>query len=286
MAEMTKDIVYVNKNGKRLDGRKVDELRPIKIVPSVLARADGSCYMEWGQNKALVGVFGPREALPQHIQNPTKALVNFVYRMATFSVPDRKRPAPGRREKEISKVCGEALESAIFLERFPNTTIDIYTYIFDSNAGTRVTALAAATVALADAGIPMRDMVAPVAVGRAGGKILLDVNKAEEDAPDAVDMPMAVMPRTGEVVLLQMDGLVSKEEWKQMFEMGLTGADDIYKLQKEALLKKYAVPESEKSFDVKKAEKAIGKAVDAQAEKSKEESFESEEVEQPMDGDF
>ncbi len=253
-------VTYVNSDGLRVDGRKVDELRPIKITPSVISRAEGSCYIEWGQNKALIGVYGPREALPQHIQNPKKALVDFVYRMATFSVPDRKRPAPGRREKEISKVSGEALERAIFLERFPNTTIDVYAYIFDSNAGTRVTALAGAAVALADAGLPMRDLVAPCAVGRAGGHILLDLNKTEEDAPDAVDLPLAILPNREEIVLLQMDGIFNKEDWFKAFDLGVKGCKDVYKLQRDALKKRYNEMEKDTVKKIEAAGTKLNKA--------------------------
>ncbi len=232
-------IEYVKK-GKRLDGRKVDELRPIKIDVGVIDSADGSAYLEWGQNKVLVGVHGPKEALPKHKQDPEKALVNFSYRMATFSVPDRKRPAPGRREIEISKVCSEALAGAIFLEKYPNAAIDIFVEILDSNAGTRVAALAAASVALVDAGIPMRDLVSAVGVGKAGGEIILDLNKDEEDAPDAVDIPLAIMPRTEEITLLQMDGLLTKEEWKKAYALGVKGCNEVYKIQQDALKKKYA----------------------------------------------
>ena len=209
-------------------------------MPSVLDRADGSCYVEWGRNKALAGIYGPREALPQHIQDPERALVRFDYRMTTFSVPDKKMPKPGRREIEISKVCGEAFEKAIFLERFPNTTVDIFVYIFDSNAGTRIAALTAASVALADAGIPMRDLVAGVAVGKAGGNILLDLTKEEEDAPDAVDIPIAILPNTEEIVLLQLDGLLTREEWDRVYNLGITGCKKVYELQKEAIRKKYS----------------------------------------------
>jgi len=251
------EIVYVNAEGKRIDGRKLDELRPIKIIPSVLSRAEGSAYIEWGQNKALVGVFGPREAIPQHIQDPTKAIVNYVYRMATFSVPDRKSPKPGRREIEISKVSGEALAKAIFVERFPNTTIDIYVHIFDSNAGTRCAALTAASVALADAGIPMRDLVSACAVGRAAGHIMLDLCKEEEDATDAVDMPLAIMPRTKEVVLLQMDGIISKEEWKEAFELGLKGCQQVYEIQKKALKRKYEEIAEEEAKAIEHVDKQL-----------------------------
>jgi len=238
MAKKEEKKDYV-KSGKRLDGRKVDELRPIKMEVGVLPNADGSAYIEWGQNKILVGVHGPKEALPKHKQNPYRGLVRYVYRMATFSVPDRKNPKPGRREIEISKVSGEALEHSVFLEKFPNTAIDVFVEVLDSNAGTRVAALTAASLALADAGIPMKDLVCAVGVGKAGGEIILDLNKDEEDAPDAVDIPFAIMPRTEEIVLLQMDGLLSRQEWQKAAKLGMEGCKRVFEMQKEALRKKY-----------------------------------------------
>jgi len=236
---MDEELTYVNDAGLRLDGRKVDELRPIKITPSVLTRAEGSCYLEWGRNKILVGVYGPREALPQHIQDPTKSIVNFVYRMASFSVPDRRNPRPARRDIEISMVCSNALERALLVNRFPNTKIDIFTYIMDSNAGTRVAALTAASVALADAGIPMTDLVSSVAIGRAGGTLITDLTKEEEDAPDAVDMAFAMLPNTEEIVLMQMDGEITKAEFDELVELGSKSCKKVYEFQKDALKGKF-----------------------------------------------
>ncbi len=243
--ETEEEIVYVDKKGKRADGRGVEELRPIKIEVGILPRADGSAYLEWGQNKVLAAVYGPKEALPKHTANPYKAIVNYFYRMASFSVPERKNPKPGRREIEISKVSGEALARAIFLEKFPNTAIYIHVEILDSNAGTRIAALTAAAVALADAGIPMRDIPCGITVGKAGGHILLDLTKKEEDAPDAVDIPIAILPNSEEIVLLQMDGLLKKEEWKKAAELALKGAKQVSEIQKAALKKKYDEMEKE-----------------------------------------
>lgn len=247
-------VTYVDSKGKRLDGRKVDELREVKIKAGVIPRADGSAYLEWGQNKVFAAVYGPRECLPKHTASPYKAVVKFEYRMATFSVPDRKNPKPGRREVEISKVCGEALEKAIFVERFPNTQIDITVEIVDSNAGSRIAALTAASVALADAGIPMRDMVCGTSVGKAGGKLIVDLDKNEEDAPDAVDIPIAMLPNSKEIVLLQLDGVLTRAEWEQAYKMGEAAAMHIYDVQKAALKAKYANVE----------EKGEAKGVDAE----------------------
>lgn len=234
------EVVYVDSKGKRLDGRKVEELRPVKITCGVIPRADGSAFLEWGQNKVLAAVYGPRECLPKHTASPYKAVIKFSYRMSSFSVPERKSPKPGRREIEISKVCGEALERVIFTERFPNTQIDINVQIVDSNAGSRIAALTAASVALADAGIPMRDMVTGTSVGRAGGKMIVDLNKDEEDAPDAVDIPIAVMPNNGEIVLLQLDGILAKKEWEEGYRLAQDAIKKVYEVQKAALKAKYS----------------------------------------------
>lgn len=240
MAKKKGEVVYL-KDGKRVDGRKIDELRKISINAGVLPNADGSCYLEWGQNKVLVSVYGPRECIPKHKSNPYKAVIKYIYRMATFSVPDRKNPKPGRREIEISKVSGQALEAAVFLEQYPNTEIDVFVEIIDSNAGTRAAALTAAAVALADAGIPMRDLVAGITIGKAGGNLIVDLVKEEEDAPDHVDIALAVMPSTKEIVLLQMDGMLKKEEWQHLQELAFNAAQQVYELQKAALKKKYEI---------------------------------------------
>ncbi len=223
----------------RVDGRKNDELRKIKFEVGVLSRADGSCYVEWGQNKIIAAVYGPRELLPKHLANPYRATVRYTYRMATFSVPERKSPKPGRREIEISKVSAEALEKAIFLEYYPNTAIDVSVQVFDSNASTRVAALSAAACALADAGIAMRDLVSAVSVGRANSEYIIDLRKEEEDAPDAVDLALAILPNTDEVVLFQMDGILSKEECSKLLQLGIKGCKKVYDLQKKALKEKY-----------------------------------------------
>jgi len=226
------------KDGRRIDGRKFDELRQIRIEAGVLKRADGSAYMEWGGNKALAAVYGPREARPRHIQNPTRAIVQCRYNMAAFSVSDRKRQGPDRRSVEISKITSEALEHVVFTEQFPRASIDVYIEVLQADAGTRCTGLTAASVALADAGIPMRDFVSSCAVGKVDGQIVLDLGKQEDNLGDA-DLPIAIMPRTKEILLLQMDGHLTMEEFNKAVDMGMNACMEIYEMQKEAMRKKY-----------------------------------------------
>ena len=231
----------INADGlTRYDGRKLDELRPISIQAGVLKRADGSAYVEWGQNKVLAAVYGPREVHPRHLQNPARAIVQARYNMASFSVGERKRPGPDRRSQEISKIISEAFTSVVFVEQFPRTTVDVFMEVLQADAGTRCAGLTAASVALADAGVPMRDLVPAVASGKVEDHVVCDLNKEEDNCGQA-DVPCAILPRTGEFLLLQMDGHLTYDELMQAMEYNRKAALVINELQKEALRKKYSI---------------------------------------------
>jgi exosome complex component RRP41 len=226
--------------GKRLDGRKFDELRPIKIEAGVLQRADGSCYLEWGKNKVMAAVYGPKELHPKHLQENTQATLKVRYNMAPFSVTDRKRPGPDRRSTEISKVIKEAFERVIFMNQFPGSAIEIYMEILQADAGTRIAALTAGAVALADAGIPMRDLVAGCAAGKVDGEIVVDLDQPEDNFGEG-DVPLAYVPSKDEIVLLQLDGDFTKAEFDKAMKMAIDGAKKVYEIQKKALKDKYNV---------------------------------------------
>lgn len=225
-------------NGIRLDGRRPDELRPIKIKVGVLNRADGSCYFEFGGNKVIAAVYGPREVHPRHMQKSTTAVVRYRYNMASFSVEERKRPGPDRRSIEVSKVSREALEPVIFEEYFPRSAIDVFVEVLQADAGTRTAGINAASIALADAGIPMRSLVSSCAVGKVDDTLILDLNKDEDNYGQA-DMPIAMTP-DGKITLLQMDGHLTKEEFKEGLEMAKNGCLAIYEMQKAALMEQYS----------------------------------------------
>lgn len=226
------------KNGKRMDGRRPDEMRPVTIEAGVLHRADGSCYLEWGGNKVLAAVYGPREAIPRHTQDPNKAVVKCRYNMAAFSVDDRKRPGPDRRSQEISKVIAEAFENVVLTEEFPRASVDVSMEILEAEAGTRCAGLTAAAVALADAGIPMRGLVSACAAGKVEDTVVLDLGKAEDNFGRA-DLPVALNHQTGEIVLLQMDGHLTPDEFDRALELAMKGCRDVYEIQKKALYGRY-----------------------------------------------
>lgn len=241
----------IDDNGLRTDGRKLDELRPVKLEIGLLKRADGSAYIEQGKNKILVAVYGPREIHPRHLALPDRCFLRCLYRMASFSVEERKSPAPGRREIELSKVIRESLEPAIFLEEYPRAGIDVYIQILQADGGTRCASITAASLALADAGIPMRDLVVACAAGKVEGKVVLDINDVE-DKYGSGDMPLAIMPRKNEITLLQLDGIFSPEEFERSLELAQQGCRQLYELQREAIKEKYKTIREQVSSDEKK----------------------------------
>src|SRR2546426_7921192 len=228
----------IDSKGVRADGRKLDQLRPIKLEVGILDKADGSAYIEQGKNKILVAVYGPREAHPKHIALPDRAVIRCRYHMAPFSVDERKNPAPSRREIEISKVIREALEPALIAEDYPRAAIEIFVEVLQSDGGSRVAGITASSLALSDAGINMRDLVVGCSSGIVDGQVVLDLNDTE-DKEGSGDMPVAFMPNLNQVTLLQVDGIYTPENFRKAFELAMTGGRLGYEMQRKALLEKY-----------------------------------------------
>lgn len=226
---------------KRFDGRKADQLRPMEAKVGIIPRATGSAMFKVGKTHAIAAVYGPRELYPQFLQDPQRAILRCNYNMLAFSGSgERVRPGPSRRSKEISMVMEKALMPVLDLEAYPSTVIDVFVELIQTDAGTRCAAITAAAMALADAGIPMKDLVTAVAVGRIGDKVVLDVTKEEEDYEGGMaDIPVAMTTRTGHVTLLQDDGELTKEQLMEALALAKKGCEEIKKIQVQALKDKY-----------------------------------------------
>lgn len=226
-------------NGKRVDGRGFSEMRPMKIEAGVLKNADGSAYLEQGKNRILAAVFGPKEATPRHMAKADRAIIKCRYAMAPFSsLSEHGRSGPNRRAVEIAKVIREVFENVVILEDFPGSQIDISIEVLQGDGGTRAAGITAAAVALANAGIPMKDIVYGISTGRIDEHIILDLDMIEDNFSDA-DIPVAVSPRNNEILLLQMDGGMTKEQFKEAIGMVMESGKTISKIQRDALLEVY-----------------------------------------------
>ncbi len=227
---------------KRCDGRKQDELRPIKAKVGVIPRADGSAMFQIGNTIAYAAVYGPRELFPKFKQNPEKGILRCSYNMMPFSGHgERVRPGGSRRSREISVITEKALMPVLNLAEYPNSVVDVFIELTQTDAGTRCAGICAASMALADAGLDMKDLVCSLSMGLLEGSMITDVNGHEDCVLETTDVPMAYIPSIDKFSLLQLDGDATKEQIQELLKKGKEKCMEIYAVMQQALKEKYKV---------------------------------------------
>ena len=225
------------KEFKRSDGRKMDEIRKMNAKVGVIPNADGSAMFSFGDTIAIAAVYGPKKMHPQHMQNPEKGTLRYNYNMVSFSVTDRIRPGPSRRSMEISKISEWALNPVLMIDKFPNAVIDVHVSIIQANASTRCAGINAAALALAHAGITMKDMVSSVSIGKLDKELVVDVSKEEEDYEEgegATDIPISFTGE-GKITHIQLDGTIQTRQLKEAIKLARKACKKILEVQKKAL---------------------------------------------------
>ncbi|KAG8477470.1 hypothetical protein CXB51_030929 [Gossypium anomalum] len=217
---------YVSPEGLRLDGRRPMEMRQLRAEIGTVAKANGSAVFEMGNTKVIAAVYGPREMINVvnvfQVQNRSQqindqALVRCEYSMANFSTGDRMRKPKGdRRSTEISLVIRQTMEACILTHLMPRSQIDIFVQvlqvmernisILNVSAGTRSACINAATLALADAGIPMRDIVTSCSAGF----------ELHEDSAGGPDVTVGILPKLDKVTLLQQFNLTTHSSFYEL----------------------------------------------------------------------
>jgi len=223
---------------KRLDGRKNDELRPIRAEIGVVPNADGSALFAFGETIAIATVYGPKPLHPAHLQKPDKGIIRANYNMLPFSVTERARPGPSRRSKEFSMITENALSGVVNLKKFPGTVIDVEILILQANASTRCAGINAAAMALAHAGIVMKGMVASVSIGKIDKTIVTDITKKEEDYEEgegSTDIPFTLTSRGNLITHLQLDGKIQTTRFIEAYEAAIVACKKINEYQTRAL---------------------------------------------------
>jgi len=225
------------KEFKRPDGRKVDELRKITAKVGIIPNADGSAMFAFGDTVAIAAVYGPKKMHPQHSQNPEKGTLRCNYNMLSFSVTERIRPGPSRRSTEISKITEWALEPVLMINDFQGNVVDVHINILQANASTRCAGINAAAMALAHAGIPMKNLVSSVSIGKLDKQLVTDLIKEEEDWEEgegATDIPFT-FTADGKITHIQLDGKITIKQLKEAIQLARETCQKIYEIQKKAL---------------------------------------------------
>jgi exosome complex component RRP41 len=222
---------------KRPDGRGIKEMREIEAKVGVVPNADGSAMFRTGKTIAIAAVYGPKKMHPQHKQDPSTGQVRCEYNMISFSVDDRIRPGRNRRAMEISEITKWALEPVVMLDKYPGQVVDVYINIIQADAGTRCAGINAASLALAHAGVPMKEIVSSVSIGKLDKTLVVDLTKEEEDFEEGegpTDIPIS-MTKSGKITHMQLDGKIGVKQLQEAVDLAKESCEKIYEIQKKAL---------------------------------------------------
>lgn len=238
----------------RTDGRKPDELRPVKITRNYTKYAEGSVLVEFGDTKVLCNASVMKE-VPPFLKNKGIGWVTAEYSMlpratGTRTQRDSTKGKPNGRSLEISRLLGRALRAVIDTGKIGERTIMLDADVIQADGGTRTAAITGCFVAMQDAVSRLVAMgeihqnavktnVAAVSVGIVDGAEALDLNY-EEDSSAEVDMNV-VMTGSGEFIEIQSTAerkTFNEEKLKNMLKLARKGIDELVKLQKDALSSK------------------------------------------------
>jgi ribonuclease PH len=236
---------------KRIDERKLDELRPVKITTDYIINANGSVLMEMGNTRVIcTATFEDR--VPPFLKGTGKGWVTSEYSMIPASTQVRKPRESSRgrlegRTQEIQRLVGRALRSVIDLDMLGERTIWIDCDVIQADGGTRTASITGGFVALIycintmlDQGLikksPIRNYVAAVSMGKVNNENMLDLCY-EEDALAEVDMNV-VMTEKGQLIEIQGAGETcpfTLDDLDVLLKLGQKGIEQLIQHQKEAL---------------------------------------------------
>jgi ribonuclease PH len=238
---------------QRIDERKVDELRPMKVTRHFIKHAQGSVLIEVGNTKVICTAM-VEEKVPRFLKGQKKGWITAEYEMLPGSTNtrksrDRNRGKVDGRTMEIQRLIGRSLRSVIDLKKLGERTIWIDCDVIQADGGTRTASITGAFIALQDALTslmekgtikenPITNFVAATSVGIHKGNVIVDLCY-EEDSNAEVDMNM-VMTEKGEIIEIQGTGEerpFTKEEFQQLLALGEESIKKIIDFQKETLLK-------------------------------------------------
>ncbi len=232
---------------QRPDGRKLDQLRKVKVTKNYLKHAEGSCLIEFGETKVICSA-SVEEGVPPFLKGSGKGWVTAEYGMLPRSCTTRiRREKTSGRTEEIQRLVGRSLRAVVDMEKLGERTIKIDCDVLQGDGGTRTAAITGGFIALADAvlwmrkqlmfeKIPLKDYVAAISVGVFNGKPVLDLNYAE-DSKAEVDMNV-VMVGKGEFVEVQGTGehaTFSRKEIDALLKLAEKGIKELLDIQKKTL---------------------------------------------------
>lgn len=235
------------------EGRDLGTVRPVEMITGFHRLSEGSVLYRAGGTAVLVTA-SVDESVPEFMKGQGRGWITAEYQMHPRANPKRRENRDGRerplsgRSREIQRLIGRALRAALDLGKLGERSVLIDCDVLEADGGTRTAAITGGFVALALAlgalrrsnkltRPVLRDQIAAVSVGHVDGALALDLNYAE-DSTARVDLNLVATVR-GDIVEVQgtAEGeAVPRADVDRMVDLGLTGIQELAKLQREALL--------------------------------------------------
>ena len=231
----------------RPDGRKPNQMRPIKVVRNYMKNAEGSCLISFGDTKVICTA-SVEEGVPPFLKGKGEGWVTAEYGMLPRSCTSRiRREKTSGRTEEIQRLVGRSLRSVVDMTKLGERTIRIDCDVLEGDGGTRTASITGGFIALAQAilwmkknkmieGLPLKNYVAAISVGISKGEPVLDLNYIE-DSKAEVDMNI-VMNGKGEFVEVQgtgEGGTFSESQMSALIKLAQKGIKELISIQKSNL---------------------------------------------------
>ncbi|KAM6936836.1 exosome complex component MTR3 [Xenentodon cancila] len=240
----------------RPDGRQRDQVdvRPVFVRCGLVSQAKGSAYMEAGNTKLVCCVYGPRETERKDDTDMKSGRLTTDMRFAPFSCPERGSWIQGSQDKDFSRMLHESLQPAVCLQKYPRSQIEVNVMILENSGSVLAHAITCASLALADAGIEMYDVVLGCSMHQDGASFVVDPTYMEENSQSSGSsdnqggLTIAFLPSLNQISGLQSDGEMAEETLTAGIRTCIEGCYKLYPVIQQALVKavrKAAPPPSE-----------------------------------------
>jgi ribonuclease PH len=235
----------------RKDGRALDQMRQIELIPDFTENPLGSVLCSMGNTRVLCTVCD-ESGVPRWLKGSGDGWVTAEYSMLPGSTDRRSdrestRGKVGGRTMEIQRLIGRSLRAVVDLRALGERTLWVDCDVLQADGGTRTASVTGAYVSLAiacgrllESGTikknPLRDTVAAISVGIVAGEVMLDL-PYEEDARADVDMNV-VGTGSGQLIEVQGTGegaTFSEKQLHELTSLALSGIRDLGEIQKNAI---------------------------------------------------
>uniref|UniRef100_A0A7S2ZLW4 Uncharacterized protein n=1 Tax=Rhodosorus marinus TaxID=101924 RepID=A0A7S2ZLW4_9RHOD len=213
--------------------RQWNELRPLFMRTRMVSQAAGSSYIEAENSKVICSVSGPLALTGGRTEAIERAKIScYISRTKFCGLEDAELEK--RATTEYEGILCRALESIVRVEQYPKSTIEVHVLVIEDDGSTLPAAITCACLALADAKIELRELMACCSVAYANGQLLLDPT-LDEEKESSGSVLVSYLATSGKVATVFQTGQLAYDQMAEAVDMTISGAREIAVLVRNCL---------------------------------------------------